>query len=137
VSDVMRDEVAFCLPSTPIDAVAKLMSDNDLREISVMLDRRPIGYVRSEDVVELLGDGRVVVSGSDFAARPPATEARVADIMRTPPLLVDEKQVLAEVVAVMHQSARRTALVMHDDETPVGMLTAREVAEFVLRQENG
>ena len=43
VATIMRDEVDFCLPSTPIDAVAKLMADNTLSEIVVLLDRRPVG----------------------------------------------------------------------------------------------
>ena len=55
VATIMRDEVDFCLPSTPIDAVAKLMADNTLSEIVVLLDRRPVGYVRQEDVVDRLG----------------------------------------------------------------------------------
>jgi len=36
VADLMRDEVVFCLPSTPVDAVAKLMSDNDINEVVVL-----------------------------------------------------------------------------------------------------
>jgi CBS domain-containing protein len=139
VSQVMRDEVVFCLPSTPIDAVAKLMADNDLREICVLLDRRPVGYVSAEDVVGLLAEGAVVVSGSDFAARPPTTEAQVKDVMRPSPLLVDESQRISEVAAVMAQNRRRLAMVMHEDETPVGMVTALELADFALRKqgENG
>ena len=39
VADVMRDEVVFCLPSTPIDAVAKLLADNALEEIVSLLER--------------------------------------------------------------------------------------------------
>jgi CBS domain-containing protein len=139
VSVVMRDEVVFCLPSTPIDAVAKLMADNDLREICVLLDRRPVGYVTAEEVVGLLAEGKVAVSGSDFAARPPATEAQVKDVMHAAPLLVDEAQRTSEVAAVMAKGKRRLAVVMHDDETPVGMVTALELADFALgqRKQNG
>ena len=52
VSDLMRDEVVFCLPSTPADAIAKLMADNDITEVPVLLDRRPVGYVAAADVLE-------------------------------------------------------------------------------------
>ena len=139
VSSVMRDEVVFCLPSTPIDAVAKLLFDNDLREIAVLLDRRPVGYVCVEDIIGLVHDAKVVLSGSDFAARPPSTEAQAHHILRTPMLTVDEHQRLGEVASVMKQNQRRTALVMHEDETPVGMLTARELAAFLIapRSANG
>ena len=103
VAEVMRSEVVFCLPSTPIDALAKLMADNDITEIPVLIDRRPVGYVRSRD------------------------------ILHGPTLLVDENAQLLEVIALMRQSQRTTALVMHEDESPVGMVTVREVAAHLAR----
>ena len=132
VADVMRDEVVFCLPSTPIDAVAKLMADNDLVEIPVLLDRRPVGFVAAGDIVDRLIDGDVVVTGSDFAMRPPVTKVLASDLMRTPLVLVDEAQRLTEVVPAMRGQGRHLMLVMHDDERPVGMVTAREIADFLL-----
>src|SRR5438477_89657 len=85
VAVVMRDEVDFCLPSTPIDAVAKLMGDNTLSEIVVLLDRRPVGYVRQEDILDRLVAGDVVISGSDFAMRPPTTDVLARDVLRARP----------------------------------------------------
>jgi predicted transcriptional regulator len=134
VAEVMRDEVVFCLPSTPIDAVAKLLADNDLAEIPVLVDRRPVGYVRAEDILDRLALGEVVISGSDFAMRPPSTEIQVRHVLRTPALLVDEKQRLFEVIEVMSRQERTVALVMHDDETPMGMITTTEVAAALLRR---
>jgi CBS domain-containing protein len=133
VMDVMRDEVVFCLPSTPIDAVAKLMADNSLTEIVVMLDRRPVGFVRQDDILERLVAGDVMVAGSDFAMRPVMTEAQARNIIRTPPLLIDEHQRLSEAVAVMASHSRGLGVVMHEDETAVGMLTAVEVAAHASR----
>ena len=135
VSDVMREEVVFCLPSTPADALAKLLADNALSEILVLMDRRPVGYVRQEDILDRLVAGKIVVSGSDFAVRPPSTDVLARDILRPHPLLVDEKQRLSEVVALMAQQDRRLAIVTHDDETPVGMVTPREVADHALKVE--
>ena len=132
VSDVMLDEVVFCLPSTPADAVAKLMADNQLSEILVLMDRRPVGYVRQEEVLDRLASGDIAVSGSDFAVRPPSTDVLARDVLRANPLLVDEKQRLSEVIALMAQQDRRLAVVTHDDETPVGMVTPREVADHAL-----
>jgi len=134
VTSVMRDEVIFCLPSTPVDAVAKLMADNNLDEVPVLIDRRPIGYVVAEDIVRQLADGQIALAGSDFAVRPSITEVQVRDILRTPPLLVDEHQRVGEVVSVMSRQGRRLALVMHEDETPVGMLTPLEVAAHLAGQ---
>jgi CBS domain-containing protein len=132
VADVMRDEVVFCLPSTPVDAVAKLMADNELTEIPVLLDRRPVGYVHQDDILDRLVAGDVVVAGSDLAMRPPTTPVQAIDILRTPPLLADERQQVREVAVVMAQQGRQVALVMHEDETPVGRLTARELADHLL-----
>ena len=132
VADVMRDEVVFCLPSTGVDAVAKLMADNELTEIPVLLDRRPVGYVQQDDILDRLVAGAVVIAGSDVATRPPTTAVQARDVLRTPPLLVDERQQVREVAAVMAQQGRQVALVMHEDETPVGMLTPRELADHLL-----
>lgn len=132
VAGVMRDEVVFCLPSTPIDAIAKLMADNELTEVPVLLDRRPVGYVHQDDILDRLVAGAVVIAGSDVATRPPVTSVQASDVLRTPPLLADEHQQVREVAALMAQQGRQMALVMHEDETAVGMLTARELADHLL-----
>jgi CBS domain-containing protein len=134
VIDVMRDEVVFCLPSTPVDAVAKLMADNELSEVVVLLDRRPVGYVSQDDIIDCLVRGQVVIAGSDFAMRPPVTAVQARDIVRTPPLLIDERQRLSEAVSVMASHGRTLAVVMHEDETAVGMLTPVEVASHASRR---
>jgi predicted transcriptional regulator len=74
----------------------------------------------------------VVIAGSDLAMRPPTTVIQARDILRGPVLLADERQQVREVAAVMAQQHRQLALVMHEDETPVGMLTARELADHLL-----
>jgi CBS domain-containing protein len=132
VADVMRDEVVFCLPSTPLDAIAKLMADNELTEIPVLLDRRPVGYVLQDDVLDRLVIGNVIIAGSDVAMRPPVTAVQARDVLRTPPLLADEGQQVREVASVMAQQGRQLALVMHEDETPVGIVTPRELADHLL-----
>ncbi len=78
VGTVMRDEVVFCLPSTPADAIAKLLGDNILSELVVLVDRRPVGYVAKEDIIDHLVEGDIMVAGSDFAVRPPSTACRRA-----------------------------------------------------------
>ncbi len=132
VGTVMRDEVVFCLPSTPADAIAKLLNDNILSELVVLVDRRPVGYVAKEDVINHLVEGDIMVAGSDFAVRPPSTAVQARDMLRQSPLLVDEHQRLSEVVALMGQHERRLAVVTHEDETVVGMITPRELADFRL-----
>ena len=128
VAGVMRDEVVFCLPSTPVDAVAKLLADNALAEIVVLLDRRPVGFVRQEEILDRFVAGDVVIAGSDFAVRPPVTDILARDVLLPSPLLVDEHQRVSEVVALMAGQQRRLAVVMHEDETVVGMVTEREIA---------
>ena len=132
VAGVMRDEVVFCLPSTPLDAVAKLMADNRLAEVPVLLDRQPVGYVHQDDVLDRLTAGDIVLSGSDVATRPPVTVTLARDVLRTPALLCDERQQVREVASLMASQGRRTALVMHEDETPVGMVTESELADHLL-----
>jgi CBS domain-containing protein len=132
VGSVMRREVVFCLPSTPADAIAKLLADNILSEIVVLVDRRPVGYVAKEDIIDRLIAGDIVVSGSDFAVRPPSTNVQARNVLRASPLLVDEHQRLSEVVSLMAQHQRRLAIVTHEDDTVVGMVTPRELGDFAL-----
>ena len=132
VGTVMRDEVVFCLPSTPADAIAKLLADNILSELVVLVDRRPVGYIAKEDVINHLVDGDIVVAGSDFAVRPPTTAVQARNMLLPSPLLVDEHQRVSEVVALMAQHERRLAVVTHEDETVIGMITPRELADFRL-----
>lgn len=132
VGTVMRDEVVFCLPSTPADAIAKLLADNILSEVVVLVDRRPVGYVAKEDVIDRLVAGDIIVAGSDFAVRPPSTAVQARNMLRPSPLLVDEHQRVSEVVALMAHHERRLAVVTHEDETVVGMITPRELADFSL-----
>jgi CBS domain-containing protein len=127
VRDVMRTEVAFCLPSTPVDAIAKLMADNDLSELPVLIDRRPVGYVRSRDILDQYVEGSVELGGSDVV-RPSVTDVLARHVLRTPPLLVDENSLLGEAAAMLRQAGRQLALVMHEDVRPVGMVTTREIA---------
>jgi CBS domain-containing protein len=133
VREVMRTEVVFCLPSTPIDAIAKLMADNDLAEVPVLIDRRPVGYVLSRDIITQYVEGSVVLGGSDLV-RPAVTDVLARDVLRTPPLLIDENGLLGEAVAVLRQAGRQMAVVMHEDERPVGMLTTREIAVHAARR---
>jgi CBS domain-containing protein len=123
--------VVFCLPSTPLDAVAKLMADNDLEEVVVLIDRKPIGYVHQNEILKLVASGQIPLTGSDFGARPPQTTVQAMSVMRKPPLLVDEKQIVSEVVDLMDKGNRRVAFVTHDDEFPVGMVTPREIAKWM------
>jgi CBS domain-containing protein len=132
VGTVMRDEVVFCLPSTPADAIAKLLADNILSEVVVLVDRRPVGYVTKEDIIDRLVAGDIVVAGSDFAVRPPSTAVQARNMLRQSPLLVDEHQRVSEVIALMALQGRRLAVVTHEDETVVGMITPRELADFTL-----
>jgi CBS domain-containing protein len=133
VSDVMRPEVVFCLPSTPLDAVAKLMADNDLTEIPVLIDRRPVGYVVSRDILAQYVEGRIEVGGSDLV-RQTFVAANAADVVRQPPLLVDRAEPLEDVVRAMRRQGHTTALVMYDDDHPIGMVTVREIAAFAARR---
>ena len=76
--------------------------------------------------------GDIVVAGSDFAVRPPTTSVQARNLLRPSPLLVDEHQRVSEVVTLMAQHERRLAVVTHEDETVVGMITPRELADFAL-----
>lgn len=117
-----------------MDAVSKLLADNDLMELPIYIDRRFVGCVAAEDVLSLLSNGDIVIAGSDVAMRPVPVPVTAGDIQRPGPLLVDENQLLHDVVALLHQQERTVAVVMHEDSIPVGMLTAAEIATHYITQ---
>lgn len=137
VREVMRNEVVYCLPSTPIDAVAKLLADNELDELPMIIDHQIVGYVTARDILQRLAANEISLAGSDFAVRAPVTEVMAADLLRSPALLVDEKQLLGDVVATLQQQQRAVAVVMHEDEIPVGLITAKEVIAFTAEAVHG
>ena len=114
VEQVMSGQFAFCFPSTSLAQAARMMAQNRVYELPVIVDQRSLGYVSYLDILQRYV--RAELGG------------RAADIVRTPLPEVRPELALAAAVRVLRDSGRQVILVTTSAGMPLGALTARDVA---------
>ena len=114
VEQAMSGQFAFCFPSTSLAQAARMMAQNRVYELPVIVDQRSLGYVSYLDILQRYVRAQL--------------GARAADIVRTPLPEVRPEAPLAEAVRLLRESGRLVILVTTPAGMPVGALTARDVA---------
>jgi predicted transcriptional regulator len=114
VEQAMSGQFAFCFPSTSLAQAARMMAQNRVYELPVIVDQRSLGYVSYLDILQRYV--RAELGG------------RAADIVRTPLPEVRPELPLSEAVRVLRDSGRQVVLVTTSAGMPLGALTARDVA---------
>jgi predicted transcriptional regulator len=114
VEQAMSGQFAFCFPSTSLAQAARMMAQNRVYELPVIVDQRSLGYVSYLDILQRYV--RAQLAG------------RAADIVRTPLPEVRPELPLSEAVRVLRESGRQVILVTTSSGMPLGALTARDVA---------
>ena len=114
VEQAMSGQFAFCFPSTSLAQAARMMAQNRVYELPVIVDQRSLGYVSYLDILQRYV--RAELGG------------RAADIVRTPLPEVRPELALAAAVPVLRDSGRQVILVTTSAGMPLGALTARDVA---------
>jgi len=114
VEQAMSGQFAFCFPSTSLAQAARMMAQNRVYELPVIVDQRSLGYVSYLDILQRYVRAQL--------------GARAADIVRTPLPEVRPEAPLAEAVRLLRESGRQVILVTTSAGMPVGALTARDVA---------
>ncbi len=120
--DALGPQLVFCLPSTPLGQLAKLMAENRVREVPIIVDQRVLGYVSYADVMQRFVEGRL--------------EGRAADLIRNPVPSVRADAPLQEAMALIQDSGRETVVVTADGTLPVGALTAASILEALLPEKS-
>lgn len=116
--DVMTSDPACCSPATTLDAVAKLMVDNNCGEIPVIdTSNRPVGVVTDRDIV-----CRVVAEGKNPMGH------TAESCMTQPVVTVPGNAPLDEVVAVMEEHQIRRVPVVDEDGCCTGIIAQADVA---------
>ena len=110
----MSGQFAFCFPSTSLAQAARMMAQNRVYELPVIVDQRSLGYVSYLDILQRYV--RAELGG------------RAADIVRTPLPEVRPELALAAAVRVLRDNGRQVILVTTSAGMPLGALTARDVA---------
>lgn len=101
VATVMTKNPVAAAPSTYLSEVARKMLDNDVGEIPVVHDGRPIGVVTDRDIVV-----RLVAHGQD------PKQVRAQDCMTSPALTIEQNADLKECAELMaRERIRRVPVV--------------------------
>src|SRR5436853_7086854 len=112
VERAMSAEFPFCFPNTPLAQAARMMAQNRVHELPVIVDQRCLGYISYSDILQRYVKGRV--------------EGRAADIIRTPMPEVRPTAPLGEAVALMRSTGRLLVLVTTAEGMPLGAVTVRD-----------
>src|SRR5260370_35846130 len=102
VEQAMSGQFAFCFPSTSLAQAARMMAQNRVYELPVIVDQRSLGYVSYLDILQ-----RYVRAQLD---------ARAADLVRTPLPEARPEVPLSEAGRLRRESDRQAML----GRTPAG-----------------
>ena len=114
VEQAMSSQFAFCFPNTSLAQAARMMAQNRMIELPVIVDQRSLGYVSYLDILQRYVKGTL--------------DARAADIVRTPLPEVRPDVSVSEAVRLLRESGRQLVLVTTSAGMPVGALTVRDVS---------
>jgi predicted transcriptional regulator len=117
VEQAMSGQFAFCFPSTSLAQAARMMAQNRVYELPVIVDQRCLGYVSYLDVLQRYVKAQLGV--------------RAADIVRSPLPEVRPELSLTEAVRLLRESGRQVILVTTGAGMPVGALTMRDVSRVM------
>jgi predicted transcriptional regulator len=117
VEQAMSGQFAFCFPNTSLAQAARMMAQNRVYELPVIVDQRSLGYVSYLDILQ-----RYVKAQLD---------ARAADLVRSPLPEVRPDLPLADAVRLLRDSGRQVILVTTPAGMPVGALTVRDVSRVM------
>src|SRR5260370_34034575 len=111
VEQAMSSQFAFCFPNTSLAQAARMMAQNRVTELPVIVDQRCLGYVSYLDILQRYVRGLL--------------GARAAVIVRTPLPEVRPDVPVSEALRLLRESGRQLGLVSTSAGTPVGALTVQ------------
>lgn len=114
VQQAMSAQFAFCFPNTTLAQAARMMAQNRVYELPVIVDQRSLGYVSYLDILQRYVRAQL--------------GARAADLVRTPLPEVPPALPLSEAVRLLRESGRQLVLVTTQAGMPIGALTVRDVS---------
>ena len=117
VEQAMSGQFAFCFPNTSLAQAARMMAQNRVYELPVIVDQRCLGYVSYLDILQRYVRAQL--------------GAHAADMVRTPLPEVRPEASLTEAVRLLRESGRQVVLVTTAAGMPVGALTMRDVSRIM------
>lgn len=114
VERAMSAEFPFCFPNTTLAQAARMMAQNRVHELPVIVDQRCLGYVSYLDILQRYVKARL--------------DGRATDIIRTPLPEVRPRTPLSEAVGIMRSTGRQLVLVTTPEGMPLGALTVKDLS---------
>ena len=109
----MSAQFAFCFPSTSLAQAARMMAQNRVYELPVIVDQRSLGYISYLDILQRYVRGNL--------------GGRAADLVRTPLPEVRPDHRLADAARLLEASGRQLILVTTPAGMPIGALSLRDI----------
>src|SRR5260370_38352373 len=113
VEQAMSGQFAFCFPSPSLAQAARMMAQNRVYELPVIVDQRCLGYASYLDILQRYVRAQL--------------GERAADIVRTPLPEVRPETPFSEAVRLMRETGRQVVLVGAPADRRGGGRTALDV----------
>jgi CBS domain-containing protein len=119
VSDIMTHDPACCTPDTDLQAVARMMVEQNCGEIPVVhgSDKRPIGVVTDRDIT-----CRSVAQGKN------PLQMKARDCMSSPVVTVTPQMSIEECCRIMEERQLRRVPVVNERGTCCGIVAQADIA---------
>ena len=117
VEQAMSSQFAFCFPSTSLAQAARMIAQNRVYELPVIVDQRCLGYLSYLDILQRYVRGQLA--------------GRAADLVRTPLPEVRPDSRLSDAIRLLEESGRQLVLVTTSAGMPIGALTVRDVTRVM------
>lgn len=117
VEQAMSSQFAFCFPSTSLAQAARMMAQNRVYELPVIVDQRCLGYLSYLDILQRYVRGQLA--------------GRAADLVRTPLPEARPDSRLSDAIRLLEESGRQLVLVTTSAGMPIGALTVRDVTRVM------
>lgn len=115
VKDIMTSDVVTVTPETSVYAAARVMAQEEVGSVVVVVGEKPVGIITERDLV------RKVLAGG-LSPR----KTSVSKVMSSPVVVVGENTSLEEAVSIMAQNRIRRLLVVSGEKL-VGIVSATDI----------
>ncbi|MCS6784782.1 MAG: CBS domain-containing protein [Candidatus Caldarchaeum sp.] len=115
VKDIMSSDVVTVTPETSVYAAARVMAQEEVGSVVVVVGEKPVGIITERDLV------RKVLAGG-LSPR----KTSVSKVMSSPVVVVGENTSLEEAVSIMAQNRIRRLLVVSGEKL-VGIVSATDI----------
>ncbi|MCL4721264.1 MAG: CBS domain-containing protein [Gammaproteobacteria bacterium] len=125
VSRIMTTPAIVIAPEAPLRDAADLMTDNGLHHLPVVREGRLVGILSATDLLR---------AGRGHEAPSPRTVSRVADLMRSPAVTLEQDATLGRAARLLADGGYHALPVVDPAGSVLGIVTSTDLIIVLLRQ---